>query len=209
MNREQKKRGMILSPQSALRSTDMRKLTVAVVLGLLIQGATVKAQTDPLKNWRELPSRKWQQLAVLYAEMGEVEKIEQGKRVKLSKEERASERLRGCVIHLKPLATLTGNFDCALHDDLPVNAYIFNGQLQETDLRRLPPEGARVIVFVQLDLDSGKYSVPHSAVDFFPKDERYNRPGLFPVESFEDPKVNEVIETLHKLRSEAGSSVEK
>lgn len=184
----------------------MHKSAVIAIAFLLLQGTVLKAQEDPLKEWRELPAHKWQQLAVLYAEVGDAEKLVDGKRVKLTEKDRTKESLGDCYIQLKPLATLTGNFDCALHKEFVVHASIrgFGLQLQPSDIPRVPGEGAKVIVLVHWR--SGKYNVRQDSVAFFPKNEENNRPALCPVENFEDPKVKEVIEALRKIRAEKGSA---
>jgi hypothetical protein len=101
---------------------------------------------------------------------------------------------------------LTGNFDPALTGE--INAGVWIGGLI-SDIRQSPKTGAKVIVVIQDAQWKGKtvYMIPNGGASFlleidcndtFPPSKE--RPCLFEVTGFEDPKVTETIENLRKLR---------
>jgi hypothetical protein len=165
----------------------MRKLTAALVLGILTQCSLTKAQSSPPKKW------DWR--AVIYAEVGDIEKIEGNKRTKLGKDERGDVFLFAgeYIVHLKPLATLTGNFDAALHPEIGVRVYMGRGG-RSSMISRAPAVGAKVIALIGFDM--AEYQVSRLDVELL-----HGRPAMFEVTNFEDPQVKQVIELLRKERA--------
>jgi hypothetical protein len=141
--------------------------------------------------------KDWDTQAVIYAEVEEVRTLENGMPRKISKQEYLSESLGDVMISLRPLATLTGNLDAALHDKLIAAAHV-GRTFSNSDILKAPSEGSKVVVFVHKY--DGKYIITHGGVSFFPQDKRHRRSAIFEVTGFDDPRVKEVIETLHKLR---------
>jgi hypothetical protein len=136
------------------------------------------------------PAEVWDSSAVLYAKV-------------LSVEQRGPHTYLIC---LKPLATLTGEFDSAYRGDVLIGPAI--GSREFTDIEVVPAIGAKVVVLIDR---SGQpiYTVRNGRAQFFPKNERGNAPCLFEVTGFDDPKVTETIENLRKLRGKQREEAEQ
>ena len=112
---------------------------------------------------------------------------------------------------VRPLATLSGELDSAMKDDIVADTRIVGiiggGQLHEP-----PAKGAKVILLLchRFQYDNDSYWIPSSNVSCFPKSQQQPfpdaRPAIFEVTGFDDPMVTETIENL---RSCAASSVRK
>jgi hypothetical protein len=142
----------------------------------------------------------WRNAAVQYAEVLKVEAPEHGMD----------------IIHLKPLAVLTGTCDAAYQEEITANAWT---GLVVSKIAKPPVKGAKVLVVGSFNwTDNGKryLFIPNGDATFFPEIDRPNwphpikdRPCLFEVTGFDDPKVTETIENLRKLRGKQREEAEK
>jgi hypothetical protein len=115
---------------------------------------------------------------------------------------------------VRPLATLSGELDSAMKDDIVADTRIVGiiggGQLHEP-----PAKGAKVILLLchRFQNDNDSYWIPSSNVSCFPKSQQQPfpdaRPALFEVTGFDDPKVTETIENLRKLRGKQREEAEQ
>jgi hypothetical protein len=112
----------------------------------------------------------------------------------------------GGYVKLLPLATLSGSCDAAFAPEIKVGASF--GNWQTTVIRDAPSVGSNVIVFLDRDIN-GTFQIPNGDADFLPKNDVGDRPCLFEVTGFDDPKVTETIENLHKLRGKQREAAEK
>jgi hypothetical protein len=135
--------------------------------------------------------RYWKIAAVMYADVVSVEKGEYG-------------TLGEYVIQLKPLATLSGDFDSAFQGRVYAHAFVGGNSM----IKEPPMAGTKVIVLVS-HADAASSRIPDGSVTFFPEISNHHRPGIFPVTSFDDPKVTETIENLRKLRGKQREEAEQ
>ncbi len=119
------------------------------------------------------------------------------------------------TISIKPLASLSGAFDCAAEPNL--SAYALFGSPKISAISDAPRPGSRIIILIQETVVeknlSGRqplrFEVPNGDIAFFPKEKRDVRPAIFEVTGFDDPKVTETIENLRKLRGKQREEAEK
>src|SRR5947208_1010759 len=91
----------------------------------------------------------WERGFVLYAEVMEVRPVTHS----------------SYKIRLKPLATLTGNFDAAFENELDVEAVI--GSLNTGIIMRPPEKGSRILVLVQDVMSPGMRQVEKTPPTYF------------------------------------------
>ena len=143
----------------------------------------------------------WDTAAVLYAEVTEIHELGHSR----------------YMIRLTPFATLTGGIDSATSASLTATATI--ASIQITVIPKVPENGRKVIVLLQpataipgVPLQHSQpreYTIPNGNIMFLPKNDRTDRPALFEVTGFDDPKVTETIENLRKLRGQQREEAEK
>jgi len=113
----------------------------------------------------------------------------------------------GGTFKLMPLATLSGDFDPAFHGEVSAGALI--GNLETTVIQDAPNVGKRVNVFLNRDIN-GDFQIPNGDATFFPAIiGTSDRPCIFEVTGFDDPKVTETIENLRKIRGKQREEAEK
>jgi hypothetical protein len=128
----------------------------------------------------------WERASVIYAAVTDVE----------------TNRPEQYVIHLQPLATLTGKFDSAMFSEIEVPSDVSKTS-GNTMIRDVPKRGMRVIVYVGND-QVHPSRIPAGPVFFMP-----DHLGLVEVTGFDDPKVTETIENLRKLRGKQREEAEQ
>ncbi len=167
-----------------------------MISSILVQfGALVNccAMIGPMGIGTE--ARVWEHVAVVYAEVLDA---------KQQDDSPSKWKLR-----LRPLATLTGHFDAAENDDLEAMALMRNFAVSH--IVNVPVKGTKVIALlggVGVANDD-LYSIPPGDAVITPVNENGDRPCLFEVTGFDDPKVTETIENLRKLRGQQCEEAEK
>lgn len=157
--------------------------SIAVVLFATQIGSTRGATGEPPEYWHNA--------AVVYAEVTGAEK----------EPEHSDGRY---IIRLNPIATLAGTLDPAFSGELSTRAEIGFGQITEP-----PVKGNHVVALIELRREA---HIPNGNVMFFPEIPSsllHHRPAIFEVTSFDDPKVQETIENLRKLRGKQHKDAEK
>ena len=140
----------------------------------------------------------WKRAAVLYAEILDVKKVPDppGKQ--------QGGEYGEYTVRVRPLATLTGDFDSALRADIPLHvSIVIPATMSSSSIENIPPAGKRIVVMTMWNDDTPqrRYDVTNSKVTFLPSTDG-GYPALFEVTGFDDPKVTETIENLRKLRAD-------
>jgi hypothetical protein len=137
----------------------------------------------------------WNRAAVIYAEVVNVEEYHRPN---------SSEGTGYSIVHLRPIAVLTGKFDAALTGEISAGAWISGPPA--TDIIGPISKGKKVIALLNLSEDNSKrgFEIPNVGLrELFPKNEKFNAyPCLFEVAGFDDPKVTETIENLRNAKKE-------
>jgi hypothetical protein len=156
-------------------------LSILLQLGNMIISC---AMTGPISVGTD--ARVWEHGAVVYAEVLDT---------KQQDDNPSHWKLR-----LRPLATLTGRIDAAEKEEIEATATIRN--ILASYIINVPAKGTKVIALLGgvAFANDGPYSIPPGNAPMLPVNERGDRPCLFEVTGFEDPKVTETIESLRKLR---------
>jgi hypothetical protein len=156
---------------------------VAAILAIAGSCAVIGADgTDP---------RLWESGSVLYAEVVNVE-------------HNVGNTYR---IALRPIATLSGSFDPAIHTEISTNASIGDQLVDGSLIRKVPEKSAKVVVLVQRLVSPpsqpNSYGIPNGPLNFG------SGIGLVEVSGFDDPKVTEMIESVRKIRSKQREEAEQ
>jgi hypothetical protein len=164
----------------------------AMILNILIAGVMSTAAGVGFSPDVNNPAY-WDRAAVVYAEITKV----------------SLESVATYKIQIHPIATLTGDFDSAYHDDL--SAYASFGNVMVSDRQKPPQEGTKAIVIFDWGTEkySDQYWITDRGASFMPIDKRGMRPSICEVTGFDDPKVTETIENLRKLRGRQREETER
>ncbi len=155
------------------------------------------------------PPELWQNAAVLYAEVQSTKLNNEEIPNKSDKHPGGALQNADYSIRIKPIATLTGNFDSAREQDIEIQTQVFGTAVMDQGaIHQVPANHAKIIVMIKWNDSASdrKNRVPTWDVRFFPQDTNKNRPALFEVTGFDDPKVTETIENLRKLRADQNST---
>jgi hypothetical protein len=121
---------------------------------------------------------------------------------------------------IRPIATLSGDFDSAKSGDIPVTVLMGRG-VAFYSILGAPTNGSKIIAVITRvpanvsNTNTAYLHIPNSFVNCFPIDPKWKaigidgRPPLFEVTGFDDPKVTETIENLRKLRGKQREEAEK
>ncbi len=160
-------------------------VTTVVAVILAIAGSTAVKGADGSDP------QLWESANVLYAEVVNVQHI-------VGIEYR---------IALRPIATLSGTFDPALHSEILAYASIGDQWIDGSLIRKVPEKGAKVVVLVERlsspPSQPDTYGIPNGPLNFG------SGVGLIEVTGFEDPKVTEMIESVRKIRGKQREEAEK
>jgi hypothetical protein len=129
----------------------------------------------------------WSRSAVIYGELIEIERT--------GRVDNPRAKMGTYQCRLKPIAVLTGTFDAAQRSEVSI-AFALGFPL--SDLEEHPQTGAKVVVWIQRNID-GFYGLRGRKPFFFPAKNEW-RPGMIEVKGLADPEVAVVVEQLCKRR---------